>query len=434
MSIASQIEDYADGLSAAYDIVQQRGGTIPAQKNMNNLDTAIATIPSGGGSPTTPTITNATYSNGVITITGTDFGSSPTIKMYNRKYSRYDDITPTASTSTSATISVGTSDHGYYSRLVKVENGGFESNPKFVYADFENLGVGGYDVILWCYGPNNSKVPLVAYGTALANTFNVSISSSISVNPITQRRPGTIPVTKISDSTSANMFTAEIIGIEINTSITSIISTNNSAFLGYCYSLIQPIGLANVTTLVGADGTESGGFIPYATAFNDYLDISNVTSLGRHFMVGCCSFDQPLDLSNLTMFNSRGFMAYCYNFNKPIIFPTGGNNVTASLPSHFMRDCYSFSQPLVFDGFDISDGGYILYNSWNLPSITFKNITVSSSAATSIVNDRYSSSVPAYLDGITINGDSTASQILTLYPDMASSSGYRKLIQGTITS
>lgn len=50
MSIASQIEDYADGLSDAYAMVAQRGGTIPAQKNMANLDTAIATIPSGGSS------------------------------------------------------------------------------------------------------------------------------------------------------------------------------------------------------------------------------------------------------------------------------------------------------------------------------------------------------------------------------------------------
>lgn len=49
MSIASQIEDYADGLSDAYAMVAQRGGTMPAQKNMANLDTAIATIPSGGG-------------------------------------------------------------------------------------------------------------------------------------------------------------------------------------------------------------------------------------------------------------------------------------------------------------------------------------------------------------------------------------------------
>lgn len=48
MTIASQIQDYADGLSDAYDMVAQRGGTMPQRKNMQNLDTAIATIPSGG--------------------------------------------------------------------------------------------------------------------------------------------------------------------------------------------------------------------------------------------------------------------------------------------------------------------------------------------------------------------------------------------------
>ena len=49
MTIASQIQDYADGLSDAYNMVAQRGGTMPQRKNMQNLDTAIATIPSGGG-------------------------------------------------------------------------------------------------------------------------------------------------------------------------------------------------------------------------------------------------------------------------------------------------------------------------------------------------------------------------------------------------
>lgn len=53
MTIASQIQDYADGLTASYNMVSQRGGTIPQRKNMQNLSTAIATIPSGG-SPVFP--------------------------------------------------------------------------------------------------------------------------------------------------------------------------------------------------------------------------------------------------------------------------------------------------------------------------------------------------------------------------------------------
>lgn len=48
MSIASQLTALEGNISDAYDMVAQRGGTVPARKNMENLDDAIATIPSGG--------------------------------------------------------------------------------------------------------------------------------------------------------------------------------------------------------------------------------------------------------------------------------------------------------------------------------------------------------------------------------------------------
>lgn len=46
MSIASQLTALEGNIEDAYDMVQQRGGTMPARKNMENLDDAIATIPS----------------------------------------------------------------------------------------------------------------------------------------------------------------------------------------------------------------------------------------------------------------------------------------------------------------------------------------------------------------------------------------------------
>ena len=48
MSIASQLTALEGNISNAYNMVAQRGGTVPARKNMENLDDAIATIPSGG--------------------------------------------------------------------------------------------------------------------------------------------------------------------------------------------------------------------------------------------------------------------------------------------------------------------------------------------------------------------------------------------------
>lgn len=51
MSIATQLQALENNISDAYDMVSQRGGTLPQRKNMENLDDAIATIPSGGSTP-----------------------------------------------------------------------------------------------------------------------------------------------------------------------------------------------------------------------------------------------------------------------------------------------------------------------------------------------------------------------------------------------
>ena len=49
MSIATELQNYADGLDDAYDAVNDMSGIIPQHKNMNNLDQAIRTIPQNPG-------------------------------------------------------------------------------------------------------------------------------------------------------------------------------------------------------------------------------------------------------------------------------------------------------------------------------------------------------------------------------------------------
>ena len=49
MSIASQLTAYENGLTDSYNMVSQKGGTMPVHKNMSSLASSIATIPSGGG-------------------------------------------------------------------------------------------------------------------------------------------------------------------------------------------------------------------------------------------------------------------------------------------------------------------------------------------------------------------------------------------------
>lgn len=49
MSIATELQNLNDNILDAYTAVQGKGGTVPANKNMVNLPTAIDSIPSGGG-------------------------------------------------------------------------------------------------------------------------------------------------------------------------------------------------------------------------------------------------------------------------------------------------------------------------------------------------------------------------------------------------
>lgn len=63
MSIASELTNLRTNISNAYDAINTKGGTIPSNKNTDNLSAAINSIPSGGSATLiTKTITeNGTY-------------------------------------------------------------------------------------------------------------------------------------------------------------------------------------------------------------------------------------------------------------------------------------------------------------------------------------------------------------------------------------
>lgn len=83
MSIASELSALNGYILGAYDEINDKGGTVPANKNMANLATAIAGIPSGGGGGGAATIegfgvisgtyTPATTVNEVIVMSYADF-------------------------------------------------------------------------------------------------------------------------------------------------------------------------------------------------------------------------------------------------------------------------------------------------------------------------------------------------------------------------
>lgn len=427
MSIASQIQAYADGLSDAYDVVSQRGGTIPAQKNMANLDTAIATIPAGS-TPVTPTITSATYNSNdsTITITGTNFGSSPVVKVFNRAADEYQSVLPSVITGTSITIPAGNQTFGYYSRVVKVENGGFESDVKFVYADFENLGASGPEVVLWCYHSNSSKYPLDAYGATMANCSSGQYGSSLS-NAFQTPYTAFFQVTPFDpQSTTTGVASPAVRGFEIKTGITTLTCSGN--FLGTCRKLSQPVGLADVTTLAIYNG-----FLGGCTEFNAPIDTGRLEDFGAGFLTFCSHFNQPLDMSSVTNIGTE-FLRDCMAFDQELsIIGTSGSHITIGA-NNFLRDALAQSKTITLEYCDISSGAYFIYDTMALKEVVVKNITIAATAASAFAVNRYAANCPAYGDGIMISGDSASvNAVLTNYPDQATTNGYRHLVQGTIS-
>ena len=66
MSIATKLTALSGHITNAYDAVSTKGGTIPANKNMANLDDAILSIPSGGGEVTNGVIEQHAATGGNI--------------------------------------------------------------------------------------------------------------------------------------------------------------------------------------------------------------------------------------------------------------------------------------------------------------------------------------------------------------------------------
>lgn len=71
MSIASELSALNGYILGAYDEINDKGGTVPANKNMANLASAIASISGGGGGE--PTIQGYNVISGTITPDETDY-------------------------------------------------------------------------------------------------------------------------------------------------------------------------------------------------------------------------------------------------------------------------------------------------------------------------------------------------------------------------
>ena len=100
MSIASELSALNGHIISAYDEINTMGGTVPANKNMANLPTAIASIPSGGGGGTvlcnmgtfTPSSSGVYNLEHGLDKKPTIWGIKPKAILQNTQFERYEAI------------------------------------------------------------------------------------------------------------------------------------------------------------------------------------------------------------------------------------------------------------------------------------------------------------------------------------------------------
>jgi len=229
MSIASELQNYEDGLGDAYDAAQTMGAVMPAQKNMSNLDATILTIPQ-------PTVNDGTLT---IQQNGTTLG------------------TFTANQASNTTVNItgggGSSVTVFYGYIVAGENKHFYSDQAMTTAitvqDFQDAiddttqvvviyDVDGDEQHVVVMGEGSTARVIGDFGDAVYKIQGVSTPSSTNF---------TITATNLQHRLTAGS------NITISSDIISATDTTYSNFVGATSSVAGSAGLVPAPTTSDPD-------------------------------------------------------------------------------------------------------------------------------------------------------------------------------------
>ena len=407
MSIASELQDLNNNILDAYTAVQGKGGTVPANKNMVNLPTAINSISGGGGTTVTSlyVTANGTYTApagtaytpvevavpatvGDITprltsydpvtgiFTGENLGASGKIYLLDRMQNKGVEVSVSSwsATSVELTTPIDTSTIQGTTSVWAVPTGEEATNKLIIDGD---IALTGYGIVYHTSGSNS-----VIYADQISNQtqFDSLCASTSSTSATWSATVG-----------SRTVYNSEIVGIQIGPDATS----TPSYFLVACHNLNQPVDFNNVTSYgtntlsycekldhpvrLGTNATSVGGyFMSYCRSYNQPIDISGLTSISGYFMAYCTDFNQELTFSNSLTTIGTYFMEYCDAFNKPItitanatigddfLYSCSGFNQqvdvsgVSTIGKYFLAFCKQFNKPITFSSSGVTMGDYFL--------------------------------------------------------------------------
>lgn len=365
MTIASEITNYANGLGDAYTAVNDMGGIIPTDKNMNNLDDAIRTIPQSGPTVDYGTITISDYTLSVAIYSSGTYNCSPVINDASK-------------------IEEFMSEHTQYWNAGHIP-GGYVLT--LVYgAPGHSTSWSFRDPTTYNYIGDMSEQDLIANGLT-PNLTTGATSAEIALE-ITINTSGTQSSYQIKDyyeymglgflgTTPGQHDVSNTVRIGGNTFLRD--SIVNFSF-GQDADFIPEYFLANASNF-DSDITLPSGitevpdyFLYSCTSFNSTVNLSTVTSIGKYFMRGCTSFNKPIDLTNVSRIGDY-FLNQCAVFDQPIDI----SNVD-TIGSSFLSGCAWFNQTLTFkNGASIGSSLLSSCSHYNKP-VDLSNVAVSASS------------------------------------------------------
>lgn len=313
MTIAESLTKLSTDLSAAYDAVAAKGGTVPTEKNTNNLSTAISSITGGGGDDdpyVVPEFDGGLY--GAIAYLDDD----GQVQYYTAPNSG--SLLLTGSSQPQDTIA--TLPGGERIRRGQLLAYSFGSNvltspPSYFCVNMTNLRrLYGLETRMWS-----------------------SIGSHFLQSCFNFNQPLTLPASVT--SISANFMQA-CYSFNQPISLPSGLKSINNYFLAYCYSFNQPVTLPTGLTTVGTN------FLGYNYTFNKSIDLpSTLQTIGASFLCQNYNFNRGLTLPDGLTSISNEFLYGCDLFNQPLTLPA----TLASVGTSFMYRCNNYTSILTLN-------------------------------------------------------------------------------------
>jgi len=314
MSVADELTALSTNISSAYDAIEAKGGTIPANKNTANLATAIGTI-SGG----------ATKDYGTLTMADYTFTLTPASRDISKTSIAISDATKAEKFLRDEGMFSGTNynlNYGLFDGETHDLYVSFQSRQNYEWEVLHSDGMGGHLEKEKLY----TEEELRQNGIYIVSTNTTTSASSVGI-ALDLTFTGTTHTYEID-----NLFDYYSLGTLITSDKSSSVDTSGEALLdfhgityykdavrGFTFGpdadfipnefldnaayFNAPLTIPNGITII------PDGFLENCARFNNTITIpSSVTEIGDNFMSGCIAFDQPLNISSVTKIGNY-FMA-----------------------------------------------------------------------------------------------------------------------------